>query len=104
MPGKVGAKWGKRDPRRQPLSGPPKELPIVADPADGRKVPRCRICGLPDQPRNQLRTGQWLGPGPLHVPVKFPLPLCDRCIAHYAPIDPQAGDPLTVTDWSEEAA
>jgi len=36
--------------------------------------------------------------GPVGIYVTFPLPLCARCIAHYSPLDPRAGDPLAISD------
>lgn len=85
-------------PRVRPTTDPPRSPVEVGDPAQGRKVPRCRICGLPEQPRNHLRVGTWTGLGPLNIIVAFKLPLCDRCVAHYSPMDPRAGDPLMVNE------
>lgn len=33
--------------------------PGLADPAKGAKVPRCAICGLPNQSKNPLLPGFW---------------------------------------------
>lgn len=50
----------------------------IGDPANGEKVKRCAVCGMPEG--SELR-GLWNG---LHVR----LTVCERCVFRYNPPDP----------------
>ena len=85
---------GRHDPRRRqrPASDGPRKSPEeLADPARGEKVPRCRSCGLPDQPGNKLIPGMWG-----YVRFNMPLELCERCVMAFRP-RPDV-DPLTALE------
>ena len=92
MAGRKGQRWDRRLPRIRPSEGPRPSPEDIADPAQGAKVPRCRACGLPDQPGNKLLPGLWVY---LRFSVSFEL--CERCVRAAVP-DRMALDPLTLDD------
>ena len=59
----------------------------LSDPADGARVPRCKVCGMPSTPDRQLLAGVWMIGS-----YRMSLVLCDR---ELPPFDPRSGDPLT---------
>jgi len=58
----------------------------LVDPADGAKVARCKVCGMPDMPGGRLIAGVWT-----FGTYRMRMVLCEREIP---PLDPRAGDPL----------
>lgn len=53
----------------------------IRDPANGEKVPRCKVCGLPGSDGNQLLDGIWRTPDKARR-----LRLCERCIGPDVPV------------------
>lgn len=62
----------------------------IADPAEGRRVARCAVCGMPATADNQLLDGIWA-----KGTFRMRLVLCAR---ELPPFDPQSGDPLRVDE------
>lgn len=65
----------------------------LADPAKGEKVPRCRICGRPEQRGNKLLPGLWG-----YIRFNVDLILCESCVRALIPDDRTLADPLTLDD------
>jgi len=58
----------------------------LVDPAEGARVPRCKVCGMPDMAGGRLIAGVWtVGT------YRLRLILCEREIPAF---DPRSGDPL----------
>lgn len=93
MSGKQGQRWGAQKPRIRPADGPRPATEDLSDPAKGEKVPRCRSCGMPDQPTNHLIPGLWS-----YIRFSMELALCQRCVVAFAPSDPQEADPMQLHD------
>lgn len=77
-----GHNWAVPGPRlpidRRKLRRPSDDA--LPDPADGARVPRCRVCGLPN-PSDLV--GTWNG-------LEGRLPVCQRCWFEVNPPDPLA--------------
>lgn len=65
----------------------------VVDPAHGERVPRCRVCGVPETKGNKLIPGMWG-----YLRFNMPLDLCERCVLYIAPIDRMEADPMQLHD------
>lgn len=74
----------------------PPSAPQDADPANGEKVPRCAICGMPEVKGSRIIPGMWG-----YLRFNMPLNVCERCVIRFAPVDHRSSDPLTV--WEEVA-
>jgi hypothetical protein len=87
MAGKAGMQQpGNRQPR---FRAAPDTAYVagLADPANGAKVPRCAVCGMPQTDATDLLPGMWRYAA--RPPID--LTLCDRCAARLGSIEPDAG-------------
>jgi hypothetical protein len=87
MSGKAGQKWRNPGPRTVAADFG------VGDPANGERVVRCAICGLPETPGNKLLPGLWG-----YIRFNLDLVLCERCVVRHRRFDPRDADPLTLED------
>lgn len=71
--------------RKSPLST---DYADLRDPANGAKVPRCAVCGMPDRPDNGLVTGMWA-----HLRFHMDMTLCGKCIRQIGRFDARDTDP-----------
>lgn len=62
----------------------------ISDPAHGARVPRCKVCGLPDSEANRVLDGIWRSGGTVRR-----LRMCERCIG---PDDPPTADPMQLPE------
>ncbi len=96
MAGKPGARHNVvHNPLRSHLSPPTDGM---ADPAQGAKVPRCLVCGMPSTEGSPVLPGLWA-----YVRRNVQVNLCERCVIREeekqeARLRIQA-DPLTI--WEE---
>lgn len=85
----AGKAWNRsRIGRRTPVTIDP----TLGDPAKGERVPRCKVCGMPERPGNKLIPGMWA-----YLRFHMDLVLCEHCVMESAP-GPMLADPLQLED------